>query len=397
MPVFHYQAKDRQGMNLSGILEASVLDEAVSILRKKELILISIKEKKITYMHDKPVNLDDLAIFTRQLAAMVGAGITIVHALRIISEQTGNKMLATVALKMKDDVIAGASFSDTVAKHPRIFSPLYINMVKTGEVCGLLNEILIRLAIYLEKTSNLQRKIRSALAYPIVVVSVAIIITTVLLIKVVPTFETIFRTLGGQLPTPTRLLIAFSNLLRQFFLVAVGMVVSAVIAAKKYFDTPKGRYWLDRNVLRVPVFGDLIQKVAIAKFSRTFSILVKSAVPLLNALDIVGKTSGNKLIEEATETTMKDVRHGETLAYGLSKNGILPTMVTSMIGIGECTGQLSEMLSTIADLYDQQVDAAVSALASLIEPIVIVFLGTIIGGIVICLFMPVFTIIQLIH
>ncbi len=397
MPVFHYIAKDERGSASSGLLEAKVLQQAISVLHNKQLIVISIEEEKTRKIRERPVSLDELAIFTRELASMVGAGITIVRALRILSEQTENKMLVMVALKIKEDVLSGTNFCDAISQHPKIFSTLYCAMVRTGEIAGNLKEVLMTLAAYLEKASNLQRRIRSAMVYPVVVVVIAIMITAALIIKVVPTFEEIFRTLGGELPLATKVLLLISTICRKYFIFALAAIGLAIFGLKKYIDTPGGRKQFDRKKLWLPVFGSLIRKVAIARFSRTFAVTVKSAVPLINAMDIVAKTSGNKEIEQAVEAAIADIRRGEPISGGLAKSNVFPPMVIGMISIGEGTGQLSDMLTTISELYDQQVDAAIDGLTATIEPLVIGFLGIIIGGIVFALFMPVFTISQLIH
>ena len=276
-----------------------------------------------------------------------------------------------------------------------IFSDLFVNMVKAGEASGMLNEILDRLATFMEKQAALNRKIISSLVYPAVVVSMAIIITAVLLIKVVPTFKGIFDSLGGTLPLPTQVLIFASDLLRKYILFLILFFGAGIYLFKRYLKTQRGRYQFDRFTLKVPVFGSLLRKLAVAKFSRTFSTLVKSGVSVLSALEIVSKTSGNKVVEEAVVNCSKSVRNGEPISRPLAKSGVFPPMVTRMINVGEQTGQLEKMLSKIADFYDDQVDAAAGALTSLIEPLVIAFLGIVIGGIVIALFLPIFKISQL--
>ncbi|MDD2866928.1 MAG: type II secretion system F family protein, partial [Candidatus Omnitrophica bacterium] len=268
---------------------------------------------------------------------------------------------------------------------------------KAGEASGLLDEILDRLAGYLEKSSALQRKVKSSLVYPVVVICMAVLITIVLLVKVVPTFKGIFASLGGTLPLPTQVLILISDTLRRFFPFVVGAFVILGFAFKKYIDTPRGRYQLDTALLRMPLFGPLLRKVVVAKFSRTLSTLVRSGVPILNALEIVGKTSGNLVVEEAVMNARTSIKEGEPIADPLSKSGVFPPMVVRMISVGEQTGQLEKMLTKIADFYDEQVDAAVSGLTSMIEPVVIGFLGIVIGGIVIALFMPIFKITELIR
>lgn len=397
---YRYNAKDRNGKAVAGLMEANSESEAAELLHKKELIVLSIEESKKTQAKTKAktkkVKLDDLVVFTRQLATMIDSGISLVHALNILSEQIENKSLKDVVSSARQDIEAGMSFCDALAKHPKVFSDLFINMVRAGETSGMLNEVLDRLASYLEKSSALARKIRSSLVYPAVVVSMAILITAVLLLKVVPTFKGIFEILGGQLPLPTRILIGLSDLLRYYFLYLVGFLIGLSFLFKKYISTEKGHYNFDRKKLSAPVLGPLFRKLAIAKFSRTFATLVKSGVAVLSALEIVAKTSGNKVVEGAVMDCTKSVRDGEPLSQPLSKSGIFPPMVCRMISVGEQTGQLEKMLSKIADFYDEQVDAAAQALTSMIEPLVIGFLGIVIGGIVISLFLPIFKITELI-
>ncbi|HAJ57803.1 MAG TPA: pilus assembly protein PilC [Candidatus Omnitrophica bacterium] len=397
MALYGYIAKDNQGLRVKGILEARDQQDAVAVLRKKGLIIISIKQEQVKAVRESAVKLDDLVVFSRQLATMVESGITLVQSLHILSEQAENKVLASVTLKIKDDIEGGSSLHEALERHPKLFSNLYVNMVKAGETSGLLDEILDRLASYLEKSSALQRKVKSSLVYPAVVVTMAVLITIVLLVKVVPTFKGIFTTLGGTLPLPTQILIAISDTLTKFFLGVVMAFTALVFLFKKYINTPKGRYQFDYRSLKMPVFGPLLRKVVVAKFSRTLATLVKSGVPILNALDIVGKTSGNMVVEGAVNNARISIREGEPISEPLSKSGAFPPMVVRMISVGEQTGQLEKMLNKIADFYDEQVDAAVSGLTSMIEPLVIGFLGIIIGGIVVALFMPIFKITELLR
>jgi type IV pilus assembly protein PilC len=327
---------------------------------------------------------------------MIDAGIPLVQSLSILGEQIENRDLKDVVVRVRQDIEAGMSFCDALAKHPAVFSDFFINMARAGEASGMLDEVLDRLASYLEKASVLNRKIKSSLVYPAVVVTLAIAITIFLLIKVVPTFKSIFEMLGGQLPLPTRILIGISDLLRMYFLYTMGVLIFLGFTFKRYINTEKGRYNFDSAKLNMVILGPLFRKVAIAKFSRTFSTLVKSGVSVLSALDIVGKTSGNRVVEEAVVDCRTAVREGEPINKPLSKSRVFPPMVCRMIGVGEQTGQLEKMLSKIADFYDEQVDAAVSALTSMIEPLVIAFLGLVIGGIVVALFLPIFKITQLV-
>ncbi len=400
MDTYQYTAKDKNGHTVIGSLEAASGAEVAQMLHTKELVVISIdqvKKKGIkARLKDRRIKSDEIVIFSRQLATMIDAGISLVHALGILAEQVENKDLKNVVIVVRQDIEAGMSFCDTLAKHPNVFSELFINMAKAGESSGMLDEVLDRLATYLEKSAALARKIRSSLVYPAVVVSMAILITGVLLLKVVPTFKGIFEMLGGQLPLPTVILITISDLLRKYFLLFLGLLIICGILFKRYISTPKGRYKFDMAKLKAPVLGTLFRKLAVAKFSRTFSTLVKSGVSILSALDIVSKTSGNKVIEEAILGCSKSVRNGEPIAKHLSKSNVFPPMVCRMISVGEQTGKLELMLTKIADFYDEQVDAATSALTSMIEPLVIAFLGVIIGGIVIALFLPIFKITELI-
>jgi type IV pilus assembly protein PilC len=396
---YKYSAKDKKGLSVNGVIQAASEAEVADILHKKEMVIFSVEFAKIATVNsksaDKKVKLEDLVVFSRQLATMIDAGIPLVNALGILAEQIENDNLRGIVGNVRQDIEAGMSFCDALAKHPLIFSDLFVNMVKAGEASGMLNEILDRLATFMEKQAALNRKIISSLVYPAVVVSMAVIITAVLLIKVVPTFKGIFDSLGGTLPLPTQVLIFASDLLRKYFLFLIVCLGAGLYLFKRYLKTRKGRYSFDRFTLKVPVFGPLLRKLAVAKFSRTFSTLVKSGVSVLSALEIVSKTSGNKVMEEAVINCSKSVRDGEPISRPLAKSGVFPPMVTRMINVGEQTGQLEKMLSKIADFYDDQVDSAAGALTSLIEPLVIAFLGIVIGGIVIALFLPIFKISQL--
>ncbi len=400
MNSYRYTAKDRNGHPAVGILAAGSEAEIIEVLHKKDLTVISVEELKSrkagALPEGKGVKADDIVIFSRQLATMIDAGIPLVHALGILAEQIENKNLKDVVIYICQDIDEGMSFCDALSRHPRVFSELFINMARAGETSGMLDETLDRLATYLEKSAALTRKIRSSMVYPTVVVSMATLITAVLLIKVVPTFKGIFEILGGQLPVPTQILIAVSEILRRYFLGVMVFLAAAGFLFKKYIDTPAGRYFFDSVKLKAPVLGELFRKVAIAKFARTFSTLTKSGVPILSSLEIVGKTAGNKILEEAVLSCSKAVCDGESISRPLSKSGVFPPMVCRMISVGEQTGQLEKMLSKIADFYDEQVDAAASALTSMIEPLIIAFLGIVIGGIVIALFLPIFQLTRLV-
>lgn len=399
MKNFQYTVKDKEGHTLTGVMEAETEAVVVESLHKKNLIIVSVQtaKQKIIKSKSKKIKLDDLVVFSRQLATMIDAGIPLVQALGILSEQIENLNFRNVIVTIRRDIESGVDFCDALSKHPNIFSDFFINMTRAGEISGMLDDVLDRLAAYLEKSAALNRKVKSSLVYPAVVVSMAILITIVLLVKVVPTFKGIFDTLGGELPAPTKALILVSDIVKKYFLfVGAGFFVLGIVF-NKYISTEKGRYNFDVQKLNFPILGTLFRKVAVAKFSRTFSTLVKSGVAALNALEIVAKTSGNKLIEKVVLATRDAVREGESISKPLAKSKVFPPMVCRMIAVGEQTGQLEKMLTKIADFYDEQVDAAVSALTSLIEPLVISFLGIVIGGIVISLFMPIFKISELVN
>ncbi|MEK6715595.1 MAG: type II secretion system F family protein [Candidatus Omnitrophota bacterium] len=395
MPIYKYTAKDKTGKTIIAIAEAQDEHSLIESLHKKELLVISLTEAKAKKLKEHAVKLDELVIFSRQFATMIEAGIPLAQTLSILTEQIEDKFLAQIILKVRQDIEEGASFSEALKKHQRVFSDFFISMTKAGEASGMLDEVLDRLASYLEKTSALIRKVRSSLIYPIVVISMALLITAFLLIEVVPTFKGIFASLGGSLPLPTLILIKISDTLRAFFLYIFIGTIAVGFLFQRYIATPGGRREFDKALLNLPLFGPLFTKVAVARFSRTLSTLVKSGVPILNALEIVGKTSGNKIIEEAIIESCSSIKEGEPIAEPLLKSKIFPPMVVRMISVGEQTGRLEHMLGKIADFYEDQVDAAVAGLTSLIEPIVIVFLGTIIGGIVISLFLPIFKVLEL--
>lgn len=399
MPIFKYVAKDYEGKTVSAITEAKDQTTLVDLLRKRNSVIISVEEQagKTAYRTvGGKIKTEELVIFSRQLATMVDSGIPLVQALDILSEQIENRSFRYCISKVRDDIETGSSLSEALAKHSKIFSTLFVNMVKAGESSGMLDEILDRLAGYIEKVSSLQRKVRSSLIYPALVVTIAIAITAFLLIKVVPTFKGIFESLGGTLPAPTMFLINVSNFLRKFFLFIIGGILVLLFLLGAMIRTPAGKLKFDQTLLRLPIFGILLRKVAIARFSRTFSTLVKSGVPILSSLEIVGKTSGNKVIEIAVEKVRNNIREGENIAEPLAKCGVFPPMVIRMIGVGEQTGELEKMLTKIADFYEEQVDAAVGSLTSLIEPLIIVFLGIVVGGIVIAMFLPIFKLTQVI-
>jgi type IV pilus assembly protein PilC len=398
MPNFKYVCKDRDGKTVSSSLEARDRASVVDMLRKKDLIIISVIEETAAKKFSVPlfgpkkkkISMDDLVMFARQMATMVDAGITLVAALDILGEQMDNKTFGAVILSVRNDVETGSSLSAAMAKHKNVFSALFVNMVKAGESSGMLDDILDRLAEYLEKSNSLHKKVQSALIYPAVVSGMALAITLLMLLKVIPIFKDIFSGFGAKLPAPTQFLINVSDALQKQFILIVIVVAAIVFLVSRYIKTEKGKYQLDGLSLNAPIFGILIRKVAISKFTRTLSTLIKSGVPILSALEIVGKTAGNVVVEKAIDDVRTNVREGENIAEPLAKSKIFPPMVTRMVSVGEQSGELEKMLSKIADFYDEQVDASVKGLTSLIEPLIIAFLGIVIGGIVICMFLPIF-------
>jgi len=398
MPTFKYIAKENAGKTVSGVLEYSDKALLIDALRKKGLVIISIEEaaKKRIVFGAANVKLEDIVIFSRQLATMVDSGIPLVQAMDILCEQIEKANFRNILQKVRDDIETGSSLSDALARHPSVFSPLYINMVKAGESSGALDDILDRLATYLEKSNALQRKVKSSLVYPACVVTMAILITLVMLLKVIPTFKGIFAMLGGTLPLPTRILILVSDTIREMFMYVASALAVIIFTARRYIKTSQGRENFDRMLLKLPVVGQLFRKVAVAKFTKTLATLVKSGVPILSSLEIVGRTAGNTVIEKAVETVRIGIKEGENIADPLARSGAFPPMVVRMIRVGEQTGELEKMLSKISDFYEDQVDTAVSSLTSLIEPLIIAFLGIVIGGIVIAMFLPVFKLTEII-
>jgi len=400
-----YTAKDSAGRTIKGEVEATDKKHALDILRGKGLLILKLeetREKKPLFSSfgrggKAKVTMDELVIFTRQMATMTGAGITIVNSLDTLAEQVDNPGFKKVLSNVRDGVNTGASLSEALGRHTSVFSEFFINMIKAGESSGMLDDVLERVATYLEKTNALQKKIKSAMIYPTVVTFMALAITLVMILKVIPVFKDIFSGFGATLPAPTQFLIDLSDQVRSFFYVYAVVIALVVVGVKWYINTPKGKERIDTFKLKMPVFGPLFQKVAVSKFTRTLSTLVRSGVPILSALEIVAKTSGNVVVERSIGNVKKSVREGESIAKPMERSGIFPPLVTRMISVGEKSGELEKMLSKIADFYDTQVDTAVDGMTSLIEPLIIAFLGIVIGGIVICMFLPIFKISTIIN
>jgi type IV pilus assembly protein PilC len=398
MPQFAYTARSSAGAITKGVLEAADQRAAVDNLRAQRMIVLEIGEKSPGFMEAlqnfgpfKPkVKGNDVVLFSRQLSTLVSAGVALVSGLNILQEQIESKAFRTVVNKVKEDIEAGLSIADAMKKHPAAFTDLYVAMIKAGEVGGILDTILERLSAYLESSENLRRKVKGAMVYPAVVCTIAGGVTVFLLVGVIPTFKEIFSSFGAQLPMPTRIVIGISEALQTYWYIFLGIPVGGFIALTKWVQTDKGKRIFDAYTLKIPLFGPLLRKVAVAKFTRTLGTLVKSGVPILQAMETVAQTAGNKVIEKAVMDARESVREGERIADPLRKSGVFPSMVVQMIAVGEETGSIDTMLSKIADFYDQEVDVAVKALTSMIEPLVIVVMGVVIGGIVIAMFIPMF-------
>ncbi len=401
MATYAYVGRTRQGSVKKGELIAKTRDEAMELLRKQSISVSTLSEKAADKTDWKNINISfgsgvtdkDIVVFTRQFSTMISAGLPLIQCLEILSTQSENVEFQKTIATVKVDVEGGATFADALKKHPKVFDELYSNMVHAGEVGGLLDTILSRLAKHIEKAVKLKAKIKSAMIYPIAIMGVAVIVISVLMIFVIPIFAQMFLEMSGGkvgLPGPTQLVIDISDFLRSNILYIIAGVVAMGYGIKRYYATEKGRIVMDRLFLKVPVMGDLIRKSSVAKFTRTLGTLITSGVPILDGLAITAKTSGNKIVEQTIMQARQSISEGKTVAEPLSKGNVFPKMVTHMIAVGETTGALDAMLGKIADFYEDEVDTAVDALTSLLEPMMMVFLGTIIGFIVIAMYLPIF-------
>jgi len=398
MPVFSYVASDYTGQRVKGQIEAKDRASVIASLRKDQLVIISIKEVKESGFFKKAgkVKLEDLVVFTRQLAALVKAGVPLVKGLNILSAQVENQTLKKIISAVLTKIESGSSLSDALASYPKVFSPLYINMIKAGEFSGALDTILERLALYLEGIGKLNRKVRSALIYPIIIIVVAISITAVIFIKVIPGFKTIFDSLNVELPLITKIVLKVSDLSRKYFLFMLLLGIAPLVALKSLSYKPRFRLAQDKFKLKLPVVGSVMRKVIIARFSRTLSTLLKSGVSILAALQIGSATSGNKVVEATLNKVADRVSKGEKIGESLAEDKIFAPLVVNLIAVGEETGDIGSMLDKIATFYEDEVDTAVSALVSMIEPVIIIFLGVLVGGIVIAMFLPILKLTQVI-
>ena len=396
--VFKYSGKSAKGVVVKGELTASSREEVQSYLRKQRIVPTSISQKaKPLFNFGTRVNDKDMVVFTRQFATMIGAGLPLVQALEILSKQTENKGFASIIGDVKLDVEGGSTFADALKKYPRIFSELYTNMVAAGEAGGILDTILVRLATYIEKAQSLKRKVKGAMVYPSVVITVAVLCIVIIMVFVVPTFSKMFAQLGGELPAPTQLVITMSKFLGGTGgVVVLASIISLIVFVVQFRRVETGKKVTDSILLRLPIVGILLRKVAVAKFTRTLGTLISSGVPILDGLTITAKTAGNKVIEKAVLEVKQGVSEGQTIAEPLSMSKVFPPMVTQMISVGESTGALDSMLDKIADFYDDEVDIAVANLTSMIEPVLMVFLGGSVGFIVVAMYLPIFKLITLI-
>jgi type IV pilus assembly protein PilC len=401
MPTFAFAGRTRAGENITGERTAETMDAAVAALRREQVMVTRInpvkeeaKPQAVKAVKGKSVNAKNLAIFTRQFSVMIDAGLPLVQCLEILGTQAEDKNFSAVILATRGDVESGMSLADAMKRHPKTFDSLFTNMIAAGEAGGILDTILKRLATYIEKAVKLKGQVKSAMVYPIAVVVIAGLVVGVILWKVIPTFANLFAGLGAELPLPTRIVIALSNGLvayMPFILVGIG---ASVWGVKAYYGTAPGRRQIDALLLRTPVLGLLLRKIAVARFCRTLSTLLASGVSILEALDITARTSGNAVVEEAIFSTRKSIERGETIAQPLKDTAVFPPMVVQMIGVGEATGALDTMLGKIADFYEEEVDVAVAGLLTLLEPIMIAFLGGVVGGIVIAMYLPIFDLIS---
>ena len=403
MPVYLWKGRTTAGEIQTGELTFDSQDEVLAALRKKRIIITSVREKPRDLKFTLPkigsgVSTRDLAIFTRQFATMINAGLPLVQCLDILSKQTEKEDFRAVIAQTMRDVEAGTTLAEALAKkeNNKVFDELFVNMVEAGEAGGILDDILQRLATFIEKAEALKRKIQGAMVYPAVVMTVACLATAFMLIFIIPTFARMFTAFGGDLPLPTKIVMGLSSFLRSYWWVMLGGIVGSIVMIRRYYTTEQGHMQIDKLLLRVPVLGDVIRKGAVARFTRTLGTLISSGVPILTGLEITARTAGNRVVQEAIMAARASIREGETISAPLKQSNVFPPMVVQMISVGEETGALDDMLTRIADFYDSEVDTAVDALTSLIEPVMIVFMGAVVGGMVIAMYLPMFKLINVV-
>jgi len=395
MAIFRYTGKTRAGVAQRGEIEATDRAAATTVLRQRQILVTSIRAKPKDIQLTIPgfggkIKESDVVIFTRQCATMIDAGLPLVQCLGILARQAEKKEFAKVIGQIKTDVESGDGFADALRKHPKVYSDFYVNMVEAGEAGGMLDTILARLATYMEKAAALKSAVKGAMIYPVVIIGIAILVVVFLLLYVIPVFAEMFSSFGATLPAPTRFVMFLSDLVKAYILYAVPLVVALIWLFKRFYRIERGKLMVDSLVLKLPVFGPLIQKVAVANYTRTLGTLVSSGVPIIDGLQITARTAGNKVVEGAVLSIISAIKEGQTIAEPLGRQAIFPPMVVQMIEVGENAGALDTMLNKIADFYDQEVDTAVSALTKLMEPVLMVFIGTIIGGMVVAMYLPIF-------
>jgi type IV pilus assembly protein PilC len=396
MPRFAYSARTAAGELQTGEIDLPSRDEVVTYLRRQRLIPVSVKTKPkdVSFKFGTGVKTREIVVFTRQFSTMINAGLPLVQSLTILAEQTENAHFQKIISSVLNDIQAGQTLADSMRRHPTVFTDLYVNMVAAGETGGILDTILDRLAVFLEKNDALIRKIKGAMTYPAVMIFVVLAATTILLWKVVPVFAGIFEDAGMALPTPTLVVLSISEFLQSYIhLVALGLV-GLVFGIRQYYKSSSGQLVIDKLLLRMPILGPLIRKAAVSRFTRTLGTLVASGVSILEGLEITARTAGNRVVHDAVMNSRKSIAGGATISDPLKASGVFPPMVVQMINVGEQTGGLDEMLSKIADFYDDEVDAAVGALTSILEPVMIVVMGVVIGGMVVAMYLPMFDLIQ---
>jgi type IV pilus assembly protein PilC len=396
MATFAYSGRSRAGQSVAGERVADTMEAAISALRRDQIQVTQITpvKDKTAKTKEKAASAKDLAVFTRQFSVMIGAGLPLVQCLDILGTQAEDKNFGAVILMVRSNVENGMSLADAMKRHPKTFDSLFTNMIAAGEAGGILDAILKRLATYIEKAVKLKGQVKSAMIYPIAVVVIATVVVSVILWKVIPTFASLFAGLGAELPLPTRIVISMSNGLVRYGLFIIAGLVALGFGFRAYYASENGRKVVDRIVLKLPILGLLMRKIAVARFCRTLSTLLSSGVSILEALDITAKTAGNAVVEDAIYTTRKSIEGGETIAAPLAQTAVFPPMVVQMIGVGEATGALDTMLGKIADFYEEEVDVAVAGLLTLLEPIMIALLGGVVGGIVIAMYLPIFALVS---
>lgn len=401
MATYAYQVKDRTGKVTNGTLEGDSAAAVAAKLRQMGYIVLSLNEKAEAIQLGRPaasrkVKSKALTVFSRQFATMVNSGLSLTKCLGILAQQTESAALRAIVTEVQKDVEAGTSLSDALAKHPKAFPPIFVNMVRAGEAGGVLDEVLMRVAEHFEKETTLKSKIKSSMAYPVAMFAMSLLILIAMITFVVPVFVGMFKSMGGELPLPTKILLWASAGVRGYWWAIIAVVVGLVYAFRAYKATPGGRMTIDRAKLKAPVFGELVRKISLAKFTRTFGTLIAAGVPILSALDIVADTAGNEVVSLAVKKTRASIKEGETIAKPLSESAVFPAMVVQMIAVGEETGALDTMLNKIADFYDDEVSSMVDAMTSLIEPLMIAGMGLMVGGIIVSLYMPMFKVITLV-